>query len=169
MGVVKRIQGWRDSRWPIPNTLQMLVGLIPYRDPEAYLERKRAAREAARERTAIREADRIPAKTASTPLRGPPLTPGGLGKSRSRIGPAGIGPSLDSMREQIDAELTESMQAVITAYFRGELKDSPDERELPVRAQPGWYRLDRTFYRIGQGPFADWVFRDPATEQGLLF
>jgi hypothetical protein len=45
MGVVKRIQGWRDSRWPIPNTLQALVGLIEPRDPEAYLEAKRAARE----------------------------------------------------------------------------------------------------------------------------
>ena len=32
MGVVKRIQGWRDSRLPIPITLQVLVGLIEPRD-----------------------------------------------------------------------------------------------------------------------------------------
>ncbi len=52
MGVVKRIQGWRDSRWPIPNTLQALVGLVEPRDPDAYLERKRAERETAPERVA---------------------------------------------------------------------------------------------------------------------
>jgi hypothetical protein len=57
MGVMKRLVGWRDSRWPIPNTLQMLAGMIPYRDPEAFLERKRFAREAAAERAAI-QADR---------------------------------------------------------------------------------------------------------------
>jgi hypothetical protein len=55
MGIMKRIQGWRDSRLPIPNTLQVLVGLIEPRDPEAYMERKRAARESARERRAIQE------------------------------------------------------------------------------------------------------------------
>jgi len=55
MGVVKRIIGWRRSGWPIPNTLQMLVGLIPYRDPEAFAERKTAAREAAAERRALQE------------------------------------------------------------------------------------------------------------------
>jgi len=59
MGVMKRIAGWRDSRWPIPNTLQMLAGMIPYRDAEAFLERKRSARESAAERAAI-QAD-IPA------------------------------------------------------------------------------------------------------------
>ena len=55
MGVTKRIAGWRQAAWPIPGPLQALVGLIPYRDPEAYLEARRAAREAARERMAIQE------------------------------------------------------------------------------------------------------------------
>lgn len=50
---MKHVIGWRDSRWPIPGPLQCLVGLAPYRDPEAYLEARRAARETARERKAI--------------------------------------------------------------------------------------------------------------------
>ena len=108
MGVVKHIQGWRDSRWPIPNTLQVLVGLIEPRDPEAYLERKRATRE----RAAIRN-------------------------------------------EPVSHEPVESVP------------------ELPVRAQPGWYRVGSTFYRNGQGPFADWSrsepSRIPGMRQGLLF
>jgi len=121
MGVVKRIQGWRDSRWPIPNTLQVLVGLIEPRDPEAFLERKRAARESARERAAIQEER--------------PAAPGGAREGR----PAAICQDL----------------------------------ELPVRAQPGWYRFDRTFYLNGQGPFADWSRSEPSPIPGcrqlLLF
>ena len=58
MGVVKRIAGWRMSGWPIPQPLLVLVGLAAPRDPEAYLEARRAAREAARERRAIQEEGR---------------------------------------------------------------------------------------------------------------
>jgi len=93
MGVVKGIAGWRDSRWPIPNTLQVLVGLIEPRDPEAYLERKRALRETLRERAAIQEETPVVRKTrpGTTPV--------------SRIGPAAIGcPSMDDLRELVGGE-----------------------------------------------------------------
>jgi hypothetical protein len=116
MGVVKRIQGWRDSGWPIPNTLQALVGLIEPRDPEAFMEAKRSAHESAKERVAIQE--ERPAHPVSM---------------------------------------------------------TGEHPEMPVRAQPGWYRVNSTFYRNGQGPFADWSrplsepSRIPGMRQGLLF
>jgi hypothetical protein len=45
MGVMKRLVGWRQSGWPIFGPLQVLAGLRAERDPEAFAERKRAARE----------------------------------------------------------------------------------------------------------------------------
>lgn len=53
MGYMKRLVDWRLNKWPIPQPIQAFVGLVPYRDPEAYLEKKRAEREAAAERRAI--------------------------------------------------------------------------------------------------------------------
>ena len=143
MGVMKRIQGWRDSRWPIPDTLQALAGLIEPRDPEAYLEARRAAREPARERAAIQ-----------------------------------AGPTLESMRTEVareHAQHVEAFRSAVRAAIRGTPAGTPAQPdvELPVRTQPGWYRYDRTFYRVGQGPFADWgrpdPKRGPATNQLLLF
>ena len=55
---MKRIAGWRASSWPIPGPLQEIVRLVPYRDPEAYLDGRRAAREAAKERRAIQDEGR---------------------------------------------------------------------------------------------------------------
>lgn len=75
MAVMKRIQGWRDSGWPIPNTLQMLCGLIPYRDPDAYREAKRDARMAAREAREERLA--IQADGCNPTLPMPPPKPRG--------------------------------------------------------------------------------------------
>jgi hypothetical protein len=54
MGVMKRLVGWQQSGWPIFGPLQVLAGLREERDPEAFKERKRAEKEAARERDAIR-------------------------------------------------------------------------------------------------------------------
>ena len=140
MGVVKRIDGWRRSGWPIPNTLQMLVGLIPYRDPEAFLERKRAAREAERERTAM--------QTESSVVRHPSsVVPQAMPSSTRDNGP-----------RTTDLEDAGGSDLGV---------------ELPVRAADGWYRVGRSFYRLGQGPFADWSLatppRAPATRQGMLF
>ena len=75
---MKHIVGWRDSRWPIPSPLQALVGLVPYRDPEAYLEARRTAREAARERKAIQAEGRKKGRRtqrAASPQPAPHLDP----------------------------------------------------------------------------------------------
>ncbi len=183
MGVVKRIVGWRDSRWPIPNTLQALVGLVEPRDPEAYLERKRADREAARERVAIQEERR-----GTVPRRmGPSVRSVSLDEMRAEILPAreitrerdaAAGPTLESMRAEVALEhdrYVEAFRSAVRSYLRGEKPAGvePKSVELPARAQPGWYRFDRTFYRVGQGPFPTWGFpepkRTPATVQGSLF
>ncbi|MGO8671292.1 MAG: hypothetical protein ACLQVD_08030 [Capsulimonadaceae bacterium] len=161
MGVVKRIQGWRDSRWPIPNTLQMLVGLIPYRDPEEFLERKRAAREAARSRAAMQTEN--PLLRAVAPRRiGPSVDTGAM--------------TLDAMRAEVTHEKEEAlaaMRVVLRAWFQGDLVEADPSNECPVRAAEGWYRVGRSFYAVGQGPFAVWSLSEPArataTHQGLLF
>jgi len=54
MSVMKRLAGWRMSGWPIFGPLQVLAGLREERDPEAFKEKKRAEKEAAKEREAIR-------------------------------------------------------------------------------------------------------------------
>lgn len=54
MGVMKRLVGWRQSGWPIFGPLQVLAGLREERDPEAFQDKKRAEKEAAKEREAIR-------------------------------------------------------------------------------------------------------------------
>ncbi len=135
MGVVKRIDGWRRSGWPIPNTLQMLVGLIPYRDPEGFQERKRAARESERERSAIREEG---------------------GANRRFVA---------ELRASLTAEGRRPENEHLYDVAVGDADD-----ELPVRAADGWYRVGRSFYRVGQGPFAEWIAaRPPEKVQRMLF
>jgi hypothetical protein len=131
MGVVKRIVGWRLSSWPIASPLQVLVGLIEPRDPEAFLEAKRAVREAAKERAAIQEDSKRPRVLFS-----------------SRLGPPASGLTIDDLHVEV-------------------------EFDQPVCAQPGWYRVGSTFYRIGMGPFARWEAAPQrpasATIQAMLF
>jgi len=124
MGVMKRIQGWRDSRWPIPNTLQALVGLIELRDPEAYLERKRAERESARERAAIQWEGR--STSEGRKIR---TEDGGESRLSSDLSPSSsvlphTGPSLESMRAEVErerAEATVERESRGTASVQGRL------------------------------------------------
>jgi hypothetical protein len=54
MGFMKRLYGWHHSRWlPVYGPFGVISGMREERDPEAFLERKRAAKEAAKERAAI--------------------------------------------------------------------------------------------------------------------
>ena len=151
MGVVKRIAGWRESRWPIPGPLQVLVGLVAPRDPEAYLEQKRAAREAARERAAI-QAER-PTELARVTAIIPPKT-------------------IKQPHAEIDKALAASF-AHTAAAIEAAGVEIEAAHGLPVRAAAGWYRVGSTFYRVGQGPFAGWSLESPlqppATHQGRLF
>ncbi len=55
MGVMKRLDDWRRYYPPLPQPLRAFAGLEPYRDPEAFKERKAAEREAREERLAIQE------------------------------------------------------------------------------------------------------------------
>jgi len=143
MGVMKRIQGWRDSRWPIPNTLQMLAGLIPYRDPELFAEKKKVAREGERERAAIQAE----------------------GTANRRF--------VYELRQSLIATGRKPANEHLYDLVMGD----PDlGKEPPVRAADGWYRFGSTFYRLGQGPFAEWGIADPprpdrgpAMRQQMLF
>jgi hypothetical protein len=59
MGVCKRVLGMLMAKEPVPQPIQALVGLVPWRDPEAWKEKKRLERElnqAQREAQAEREA-----------------------------------------------------------------------------------------------------------------
>ncbi len=70
-----------------------------------------------------------------------------------------------SMAEAVHRTRLPSAQELIDAVC-------PDQ-EVPVHAADGWYRFDRTFYRVGQGPCAYWSLpapaRSPALVQGRLF
>jgi hypothetical protein len=203
MGVIKRIIGWEASRWPIPRPLQVLAGMVEPRDPEAYQERKRAEREAREERKSIQweanlEQDPAgkggdlarpdPAGDRRSDAGGRPARPG-----RRRAGSVHpqVRPLLGSERELDPEGLAIGDAAPLRPASGAAARPSPappsvpalnddveDQApawgdELPVRAQPGWYRLGRNFYRVGEGPFAAWGFpepqREPATIQRTLF
>jgi hypothetical protein len=54
MSFMKRLYGWHHSRWlPVYGPFGVIAGMREERDPEAFEERKRAEREAAKERAAI--------------------------------------------------------------------------------------------------------------------
>ncbi len=111
---------------------------LPFRDQQAFLDRKRAAREAARERTAIQTEAASPVPSAEA------------AKSPRVLAAVGAPPLSDLSVDVL------------------EFGD-----ELPVRAADGWYRWGRSFYHLGQGPFASFgieqAAKKPAKRQMMLF
>lgn len=56
--------------------------------------------------------------------------------SESRIVPAGGGPLLDDMRKQVmvdQQEAVDAFRAVVRAYFRGELVETPNAARPPKK------------------------------------
>lgn len=143
MGVCKRVLGMLMDKEPVPQPIQALVGLVPWRDPEAWKEKKRlerelnqAEREARAEREAIQWASRQDEKEWNR----------------------------NEKRYAAPANAADVEQQVSLANLVNDLaSESALGRELPKLAAAGWYRLGRDFYRLGQGP-CPW-FGTGTTEQ----
>lgn len=194
MGVAKRTLGLLRGKDFVPYEAQVIFGLIKPRDPEAFKERKRAEREAKLERLAIQEEAKREGKAAQDVARSRPVAdwPGDGGS-----GPAG--PPRQGPREVHPASPARD-QAIELGHAGLALRDAGDVRpaagaavgpaaappaavltddapawgdDRPVRAQPGWYRLGRNFYRAGSGPFPTFgevvAPRGPARIQLTLF
>jgi hypothetical protein len=70
MGAMKRLVGWQQARWPIPQPLAAFAGLEPFRPTaEELADRKAAAAEAKAEREAIQAEARAAAPPPAIPAR----------------------------------------------------------------------------------------------------
>jgi hypothetical protein len=128
---MKRLVGWNQSGWPMPQPLQALGGLVPYRpDAEELADRRKAATGAKAEREAIR---------AESLGAGPPARP--------KPTPAKVEAARHAMEgfEAANREMKDTVREAVRQLIRAAIDPDAAPGILePVPATPEPVRLVQT-------------------------